>query len=479
MEFNKIDIQAPLSYETLRNTLYEWRRSGTNSSNFNVLDTPGHLFFKVIFHFWNGDAYGNGDGLENGLLAPTWSWGNTSSENQNTTDSISQRDEINSEISGFMDNQNSWVDNCNSSSFKNMSSIDNSAYNYLIRNDELERAEKLKQFIILLSNISTYSPWYFYEISGLDGLLERPNKIGEDGYKIEAPKQITIKCLPDSGDQRIATLLDLYRDVSFSGINHRWVLPGNLRRFDMSIYIFDSPISNLHFNESKSGVMNENQNTSKDSSTFPVSYKRIELHDCEIDYNASKSGYSTLTNESGFQQTFEIPISVNNAIETRYNQYMDRTIGDLVATDLFRETYSYKGIIDKIYTDKPQTTSAELITALQNRLNTITLETPEKITRGVSNNIYGKSTTTGASINLYKIIDDITGNKASTFIKSQLLGNLYKTSISDLTDNLENLSKNISLGNLGGVRNNINQLSQIKNGWYTKDMSNIYGSLNK
>ncbi len=479
MEFKKIDEYTPLSYETLRNTLYEWRRSGTNSSNFNVLDTPGHLFFKVIFHFWNGDAYGSGDGLENGLIAPTWSWGNTGDKNQNVTDSVSQRDEINSEISSFMEVQNDWVNRSSTSPFKYMAPIDNSAYNYLIRNDELERAEKLKQFIILLSNISTYSPWYFYEISGLDGILERSNKIGEDDYKIEAPKQITIKCLPDSGDQRIATLLDLYRDVSFSGINHRWVLPGNMRRFDMSIYIFDSPIANLHFSNKSSGVMDENSTTSKNSTSFPVSYKRIELHDCEIDYNATKSGYSSLTNEAGFQQTFEIPIFIGNAVETRYNQYMDRTIGDLVATDLFRETYSYKGLIDKIYTDNPQSTSTELITALQNRLDTIAIESPQKIVKSVSNNVYGKDTSTGRSINLYKIIDDITGNKASTFVKSQLLGNLYKTSISDLTDNLENLSKNVSLGNIGGIRNNINQLSEIKNGWYTKDLGNIYGSLNK
>lgn len=503
MEFKAINQDAPLSYETIRNTIYEWRRSGTNSSNFNSIDIPGHLFFKIVFHFWNGDAYGTGDGLENGLLAPSWNvtyasqsddkagdgtskgsstdTGNNTTTNQDTgvVEITKYRDTINSDMEEFMKSQNEWADHASGVNFKHLYPVHNSAYNYLVRNDELERAEKLKQFIILLSNISTYSPWYFYEISGLDGVIERPNKVGEDNYKIEAPKQITIKCLPDSGDHRIATLLDLYRDVSYSSINNRWVLPGNMRRFDMSIYIFDSPISNLHFSGEKTGVMIKNSSSKDSTSSFPVSYKCIELHDCEIDYNSTKTGYSSLTNENGFQQVFEIPISIGNAVETRYNQYLDRTIGDLVVTDLFRPTYSGRGTVDNHYVDTPQSTSQELITALQNRLSTITVEKSTPLARSVTNNIYGKNTATGGSINLYKIVDDLTGNKASTFISSQLLGNIYKTSISDLTDNLKNLSKNIAAGSLGGVRNNINQVSQVKNGWYTRDLGNIHGSLNK
>lgn len=465
MKFEAIDNLQPLSYKTIRNTLYEWRRSGTDSSNFNSLDGPGHLFFKIIFHFFNGDAHGMGDGLESGLLTPSWRWDDTSSDSdvannnknkslseqveyasEQTAESITDRDTIDKLVAKIMDKQNACDDN-NEVQLSDFPSADNSAYNYLVRNDELERAEKLKQFIILLSNISTYSPWYFSEISGLDALMERPFKHGEEYYKYEPPKQLTIKCMPDGMDQRIATLLDLYRDVAYSHINHREVLPANLRRFDMSIYIFDSPISNLHFDGKTAGSL-----SGKNDSEFPVSFKRIELHDCEIDYNATKAGYAGLNNAEGFQQVFEIPITVGNTVESRYNQYLDRSIGDLVATDLFKETYSHKGKIDKIYVDTPQKTRPEVISALYSRL--------EKYE--------------GGSVNLMKTVDDLTGNYISSVKNSILLGNIYKLSLSDITTNAKRLAQSLQNGNVGGVINSVkNTTKQVKNGWSVKSLGSI------
>lgn len=463
MKFDAIDPMDPLSYGTIKNTLYEWRRSGSKSSNFNELDNPGQLYFKILFHFYNGDAYGNGDGLENGLLTPAWTTtikkkviNQAGKEEETTTTEVidinSTKNDINDKVEKFMESQRNFANN--NTSLYDLEVFSNCAYTYLLRNDEVERAEKLKQFITLLSNINTYSPWYFTEISGLDGILERPFKVGEDEYKIEAPKQITIKCMPDSSDNRIATLLDLYRDFTFSQINNRVILPGNLRRFDMSIYIFDSPISNLHYNGDNHGIMNKNNKSSAEGN-FPVSYKCIELHDCEIDYNATKAGYTSLTNSEGFQQTFEIPISVGNAYEIRYNQYIDRTIGDLIKTDLFQSTYSDGGYIEQMYNDSAQTTSEELLTALQTRINN------------------------GSSINQVsdnKIIDDLTGNIISQTLTSQKLGNIYKTSLSDLSSTTDNLQKNLKTKNLGSIVSGVKQLSEVKNGWYVKKIgnSNIY-----
>lgn len=447
-KFEKIDPLNPLSYKTIRNTLYEWRRSGGKESNFNRLDQPGHLFFKILFHFWNGDTYAidSSMGINSGLLAPSWM--TLSKDNtQKTSDIKNFQSGLQSVTDKIMQYQNNGED----FDINQYETEDNSAYNYLLRNDELERAEKLQQFIMLLSNISTYSPWYFSEIAGLDAILERPFKRADE-YKLEEEKQITIKCMPDSMDNRIATLVELYKDVAYSHIWHREVLPTNLRKFDMSIYIFDSSIVNLHHPETDSyAIMDEDRfknETPTTSNEFPVSYKCIELHDCEFDYNLNKSGYSSLKNDEGFQQTFEIPIYVGNAFEHRYNAYMDRTIGDLVALDMKRCVYSSQsGKIFTQITDTPQSEYRKGTTKLLKDLDD--------------------------RINILKMLDDLTGNYASDFVKSQTLGNIYKMSLNDLKDVSKNLVKNIKSGNLGAIKDDIKKITNVKNGWYFKDLGSL------
>lgn len=450
-----------LSYNNIKNTLTEWKRSGTKGSQFNNLDMPGHLYFKVVFHFWNGDAYGSmtgsnsgwidpdqATGLESGLIAPTWNWG----------ENISTLEEQRADIQDYTDSVDKFQ---NHEGIKDPSvifrSYHNSAYNFLIRNDELERAEKLRQFIMLLSNISTYSPWYFSEIAGLDTVLERGFN-DKEMFKVEDPKSITIKCLPDSMDNRIATLLDLYRDVTYSYVWHKQILPANLRKFDMSIYIFDSMITSLHFKGDRAAVMSKTRDNAVDQELeWTPSYKRIELHDCEIDYNASKSGYSGLNNTEGFQQTFEIPIKVGEAYEFRYNSFIDREIGDMIAVDLFAQTYSAGqgnvGSVDK------------------SRIMDVAQKNREAVLDALSRRIHFYEE--GGGINLLRIADDLTGNVVSNAAKSLLLGNIFGTDIRSVTRDVTRIANGIASGNVGAVIEFSKDLVDFKGGWYSKKLSNI------
>lgn len=166
---------------------------------FRVFDTPGRKYFKVFFYFQNQDQ--DVPGNDTGLLAPTW------------------------EVEG--------VNELNYYQY-------NSAWSYLKMNNEEERAEQLKSFVELLSDINSKSPWYFQEVSGLDTALER--KVMDRDFKFEEARQkISIKCLKDAVDDRIGTLLDLYRTVTWSWMMKREVLPANLRKFDMGIMIFNEP----------------------------------------------------------------------------------------------------------------------------------------------------------------------------------------------------------------------------------------------
>ncbi len=267
-----------ISYSTFLQDMYNFKKSGTkHGGEFNYTDTPSHSYFKLLFYFNNREA-GETDG---GLLAPTWQ--------------VASKDYY----------------------------TYNSAWAYLMQNGEYERAEKLEQFITLLSTINSESPWYFSEVSGVDEALNR-TMVTSNEFKLEdSRKKISIKCLPDSIDQRIGMLLSLYRDVTWSWIMKREIIPANLRKFDMAIYIWESPVYSLTTDT------NLNEGSSEPSS----SYRMIEFHNCEIDYNSVKSGLGSLTNKEGAQHEYTIDIMFDDCYEHNYNAFMMRTIGDMIIHD--------------------------------------------------------------------------------------------------------------------------------------------------
>lgn len=277
----------PISYATfLRDRMMFQRAGGTEGNDFSQLDTPGHYFFKILFYFRNGDSTGE-IGNSGGLLAPTWE---------------------------------DYVESAQQYYYTY-----NSAWSFLKMNNENERADLLKKFVILLSEISSNSPWYFKSISGLGSALKR-DCVNAANFSIPAErKQIVIKCLPDAYDTRIATLLDLYRAVSWSWTKKCEILPRNLRKFDMGVYIFSSPITNLH--KSDDTVLDN------ESSGYSTSYKLIEFHGCEIDYNSSSSMNDELDNSTGQQIEYSITINYDDVYEVRWNEAMIRLIGDMIKSD--------------------------------------------------------------------------------------------------------------------------------------------------
>jgi len=318
------------------NSIYQLRqafvRSGGHSDafagNFNRLDLPGNFYFRIFFHFNTG----------HGLL-------NIGNEFMDQTDRTTEY------------------------------SIDtNTALNYLFMNGEYQRMQLLNDFVSLLSNINTYSPWHFQQIEGLQEALQRTEYTGE--FKIEEePRSITIKCMEDSYDNRIATLLDLYKSVAFSRILHKEILPANLRRFDMSIYIINTPISGVHYGYGEFGNIKEELGLSgsqpqplgeitspevlfripewrewkNGSNNIFASAKLIEFQGCEIDANSSASGYQEVKNDEPFQMKHDIRITFKNVVEQRFNDSLNEIIGDLIFDDLDR--------LDRESSDNPWRTS--------------------------------------------------------------------------------------------------------------------------
>ena len=308
------------SYNSIYQLREAFRRSGGHSdtfaNEFNRLETPASLYFRIFFHFNTG----------HGLL-------NTGRE-----------------FIDFDSTRMGYTENTNT------------ATNYLYVNGEMQRKQMLDDFVTLLSNINTYSPWYFQNIEGLQEALQRPEYTGE--FKIdEEPKAITIKTLEDSYDNRISTLLDLYKAVAFSKIQHKEILPANLRRFDMSIYIINTPLAYVHYGygdvereKERHGLagkppvsltdMGDPEVTfdipdyrewSTGSSNIFSSAKLIELQGCEIDANSAASAYTEVKSDEPFTMSHEIKITFKNIVEQRFNDTLNRIIGDYIFMDMDKE----------------------------------------------------------------------------------------------------------------------------------------------
>lgn len=398
-----------ISYEYILKDRDNFRKSGTSyGNNFNLLDTPGLKYFKLFFYFNNGDVDNQDSStISNGLLAPTWL-------DEIPTDQLYMQ---------------------------------NSAWAYLKLNDEEERAELLENFVNLLSNISSESPWYFSEISGLDEALTRKITMDKE-FKIDEERgKITIKCLPDSFDDRIATLLDLYRSIVWSWTSKREILPANLKKFDMGILIFESPNFPFHYinNYANIGI--------GDSSTYKTSYKYIEFHNCEIDYNSSKGNFGTINNSEGLIPEYSIELYFDDCYETRYNESAMHEFGDMILSDII-STGEIKKQENQIQVNGLDERMAFYSKSTENNQ---VVQNQELIDKSLPGYEGSKSLTRSNIINQLLSV----GNDAITGImKKAVLGNLYTFSLTRIGDQINSAMNGNIWSTIRGVNEYINDSRQ-------------------
>lgn len=357
LEGSKSKTEMPASYDafsyvSLIQDLNRFRATAFNAEN--MFDMPGQVFFRVLFHFNNdSDVMVGAPGTKEATVA------NSS----------------NNAFSGLIGP--SWLNfsdvNVYQIQSRAQASLDllwehSTAFNYFILNGDVQRAANTKKFVELLSSISANSPWYFQNIKGLDTAIERQVANGDFMFKEERDK-ITIECLDDSYDQRIGTLLDLYRSIVWSWETKRVMLPSNLRKFDMTIIAFQMPIEGMHIARRKQFTSSNMLLPSQVTGRYPMSdvaargskrtktgletlavtpagltviydgnpgnqapvasYKAWEFHGCEIDYNSSKSGWSDLSNAEGTVPKFNIDIFFDDMFEIRFNEFLMQHVTDL------------------------------------------------------------------------------------------------------------------------------------------------------
>jgi hypothetical protein len=96
------------------------------------------------------------------------------------------------------------------------------------------RASKLRNFQKLLLKINREMPWFWDKLTGLEATMQF-NKMEDPFWGYD--KKIDIECLDENVELMAVTLMRLYRDACYDF--ERWVevIPYNLRRFSVDIFV--------------------------------------------------------------------------------------------------------------------------------------------------------------------------------------------------------------------------------------------------
>lgn len=211
-----------------------------------------------------------------------------------------------------------------------------------------DRINALYKFASILSYINTNAPWYF---KGITGLNKVANPIVSEFSK---ENSIELNVSPDAIDMRLSTLMSLYNYACFDSLTDREIIPSNLRKFNMSIILFQTPLRYLHTsyttNEKQefmgidvtglknevSGLLgNKKQNSSKvnyksmstvhgDTNNFAdtMSMKIYTFHGCEFDKESFASIIpGQVSNETPFQLG-------NSSIKITYTSVTEHTMNE-------------------------------------------------------------------------------------------------------------------------------------------------------
>jgi hypothetical protein len=95
------------------------------------------------------------------------------------------------------------------------------------------RANSLKEFAKTLRLINSQMPWFWQTLTGAENFL---NYNVNEPYRGGDEAKLTIGCL-ESLNLMVSGMMDLYRDAMWDEERWCWVVPDNLRKFTMIVYV--------------------------------------------------------------------------------------------------------------------------------------------------------------------------------------------------------------------------------------------------
>ena len=216
------------------------------------------------------------------------------------------------------------------SSDGNKFAANNTAIQYLTRNwyklnDNMgARRKSLVKFVRSLSYISSYAPWFFKSVKDVN------NALNMNLDNLTAEKSIEIECSEEATDLRLLTLMDFYKYAAYDAINQKEILPENLRKFDLDIVVFQSPIRYLQTStRDLKGRTTLYKNLNAANMTDRMSFKLFSFQGCEIDYSTLNTMLpQTFSNQAPFQSTPTFKIKYDRVYQHNQNEFAKVLFGD-------------------------------------------------------------------------------------------------------------------------------------------------------
>ena len=206
----------------------------------------------------------------------------------------------------------------------------NTAIQYLTRNwgksnDNMgARRKSLVKFVRSLSYISSYAPWFFKSVKDVN------NALNMNLNNLTAEKSIEIECSEEATDLRLLTLMDFYKYAAYDAINQKEILPENLRKFDLDIVVFQSPIRYLQTStRDLKGRTTVYKNLNSANMTDRMSFKLFSFQGCEIDYSTLNTMLpQTFSNQAPFQSSPTFKIKYDRVYQHNQNEFAKVLFGD-------------------------------------------------------------------------------------------------------------------------------------------------------
>lgn len=200
------------------------------------------------------------------------------------------------------------------------------------------RATSLENFIKILKKVNSQYPWFWQGVTGLETTKEFDMNDPFWGHD----KAIEIDCL-ETVELTVSGMLDLYKRAAFDF--NRWVevIPRNLRRFSLHIYVSEVRTFSTKDFKRASTVFNAvspgNTNLDVSGSGGGVKAERphfvIRLGHCEFDMNSGSNVFADLSRSPEGQAAPKLKIKWETVeYEGEYANSMltdqDRTIGQMI-----------------------------------------------------------------------------------------------------------------------------------------------------
>ena len=206
----------------------------------------------------------------------------------------------------------------------------NTAIQYLDRNfykyndNMMARKKSLIKFVRSLSYISSYAPWFFKSVKDVN------NALNMNLNNLTAEKSIEIECSEEATDLRLLTLMDFYKYAAYDAINQKEILPENLRKFDLDIVVFQSPIRYLQTStRDLKGRTTVYKNLNSANMTDRMSFKLFSFQGCEIDYSTLNTMLpQTFSNQTPFQSSPTFKIKYDRVYQHNQNEFAKVLFGD-------------------------------------------------------------------------------------------------------------------------------------------------------